>query len=211
MIITHNTLESFKIQLGDTVIALNPVSKRSKLPVASFGADVAIVSLDHPDMNGIESVSRGGAAPFVIMGPGEYEVAGVFVRGFQSVSTYDGKERPNTIYTIALEDSNICFLGALGTAALPPETLEALPDIDILFVPIGGSAKGGGVLSPAEASKLVTSLEPRIIIPMHHDRETLAAFLKEEGSAGTTVDKLTLRKKEILEKKGEIVILNPVT
>lgn len=205
MIITYNTLESFKIQLGDTVIAFNPISKRSKLPSASFGADVAIVSIDHPDMNGIESVSRGGTAPFAITGPGEYEVAGVFIRGFQSVSTYDGKERPNTIYTISLEDSQICFLGALGTATLSPETLGALPDIDILFVPVGGD----GVLSPAEASKLVTSLEPRIIIPMHYDKDTLAAFLKEEGLAGTNTDKLTLRKKEILEKKGEIIVLAP--
>ncbi|MDQ5927656.1 MAG: hypothetical protein QG633_94 [Patescibacteria group bacterium] len=205
MIITYNTLESFKIQLGDTVIALNPVSKQSKLSAASFGADVAIVSINHPDMNGVESVSRGSAAPFAIIGPGEYEVAGVFVRGFSSVSTYGGKERLNTIYTIALEDSNLCFLGALGTATLSPETLEALPDIDILFVPVGGD----GVLSPAEASKLVTSLEPRIVIPMHYTKETLVAFLKEEGSTGTTADKLTLRKKEILEKKGETIILTP--
>jgi len=205
MIITYNTLESFKIQLGDTVIALNPVSKRSKLSAVSFGADVAIASINHVDMNGIESVSRGSAAPFAIIGPGEYEVAGVFVRGFSSMSTYDGKERLNTIYTIALEDSSLCFLGALGTATLSPEILEALPDIDILFVPVGGD----GVLSPAEASKLVTSLEPRIIIPMHYDKETLAAFLKEEGSTGTVTDKLTLRKKEILEKEGEIIILTP--
>lgn len=205
MIITYNTLESFKIQLGDTVIALNPVSKRSKLPAASFGADVAIVSIDHADMNGIESVSRGSAAPFAIIGPGEYEVAGVFVRGFSSVSTYDGKERLNTIYTISLEDSNLCFLGALGMGTLSPETLEALPDIDILFVPVGGD----GVLSATEASKLVTSLEPRIVIPMHYDKESLAAFLKEQGVTGTTTDKLTLRKKEILEKEGEIIILTP--
>ncbi len=205
MIITYNALESFKIQLGDTTIALNPISKRSKLPVTSFGADVAIVSIDHDDMNGVESVSRGSAAPFVIMGPGEYEVGGVFVRGFSSVSTYGGKERLNTIYTIALEDSNLCFLGALGTATLSPETLGALPDIDILFVPVGGD----GVLSPAEASKLVTSLEPRVIIPMHYDAPALASFLKEEGVSGIAADKLTLRKKEILEKEGEIITLKP--
>lgn len=205
MIITYNTLESFKIQLGDTVIAFNPVSKGSKLPAASFGADVAIVSIDHPDMNGIESVSRGSAAPFAVLGPGEYEVAGVFVRGFPSVSTYGGKERLNTIYTVSLEDSTICFLGALGTATLSAETLEALPDIDILFIPIGGD----GVLSPSEASKLVTSLEPRIVIPMHYDKASLAAFLKEQGLVGVEADKLTLRKKEIMEKQGEIVVLSP--
>lgn len=204
MIITYNTLESFKIQFGDTVIALNPVSKKSKLPQASFGADVVLVSIDHPDMNGVETVSRGDAEPFAITGPGEYEVAGgVFIRGFQSVSTYDGAEHLNTIYSIMLEDSHICFLGALGTTTLSSDTLGGLPDIDILFVPIGGD----GVLTPAEASKMVISLEPRVIIPMHYTKETLAAFLKEEGSKVAPVDKLTLRRKDILEKKGEIIVL----
>lgn len=203
MVITYNTLESFKIQLGDTVIALNPVSKKSKLPTASFGADMVLVSLDHPDMNGVETVARGSAEPFAISGPGEYEVGGVFIRGFASTSSYGGTDAINTIYSIMLEDSHICFLGALGTTTLSTDTLEGLPDIDILFIPVGGD----GVLKPAEAGKLVTSLEPRIVIPMHYDKGTLEAFLKEEGSKATAVDKLTLRKKDILEKKGEIIVL----
>jgi L-ascorbate metabolism protein UlaG (beta-lactamase superfamily) len=205
MIITYNTAESFKIQLGDTVIATNPVSKRSKLPATSFGADIVLVSLNHEDVNGIETVSRGDAAPFVIQGPGEYEVGGVFVRGFLATSKMDGTEQLTTIYSIMLEESHLCFLGTLGKSELPPETLEALPDIDILFLPIGGD----GVLDPKEAHKLATSLEPRITIPMHYTKETLAAFLKEEGASASPLEKLTIKKKEILEKEGEVIILTP--
>lgn len=203
MVITYNTLESFKIQFGDTVIALNPVSKKSKLGATSFGANIVLVSLDHPDMNGIETVSRGDAEPFAITGPGEYEVGGIFIRGFSSMSSYGGSDTINTVYSIMLEDSHICFLGALGTTTLSADILEALPDIDMLFVPVGGD----GVLKPAEAGKLVTSLEPRIIIPMHYTKDTLAAFLKEEGTKVDPIDKLTLRRKDILEKKGEIIVL----
>lgn len=205
MIITYNACESFKIQLGDTVIACNPVSKRSKLPSVSYGAHIVLVTLNHEDVNGVETVSRGDAAPFVIQGPGEYEVGGVFVKGFPAVSVLDGVEQLATIYCIAIEDSNLCFLGTLGKGELPAETLEALPDIDILFIPVGGN----GVLDPKEANKLATSLEPRITIPMRYTKETLAAFLKEEGANPAPLDKLTIKKKEILEKEGEIVVLSP--
>jgi L-ascorbate metabolism protein UlaG (beta-lactamase superfamily) len=205
MIITYNTCESFKIQLGDTVIAVNPVSKRSSLPSVSFAADIVLVSLNHEDVNGIETVSRGDAAPFIIQGPGEYEVGGVFVKGYPAVSRMDGVEQLATMYMITLEESNLCFLGTLGKGELPAETLEALPDIDILFIPVGG----GGVLDPSEAHKLATSLEPRITIPMHHDKNTLAAFLKEEGANPEPLDKLTIKKKEILGKEGEVIVLSP--
>ncbi len=207
MIITYNTLESFKVQFGDTVLAFNPVSKKSKFPSSSFGADIALVSINHPDMNGVETVSRGDKQPFVINGPGEYEFAEVFMRGFADTTEYDGETRINTVYIVTLEDMRLCFLGALGNAQLSSETLEEIGDIDILFVPIGG----GGVLTPAEAHKICVSLEPRIVIPMHYTDDTLKTFLKEEGESGLKpVDKLTIKKKDIADKEGDIVLLAPV-
>jgi L-ascorbate metabolism protein UlaG (beta-lactamase superfamily) len=205
MIITYNTLESFKIQLGDTVIAVNPVSKRSTSASSSFGADIVLTSLNHEDVNGIETVARGDAAPFVISGPGEYEVSGVFVRGFSAVAKMGGVEQLTTIYSIILEDSHLCFLGTLGAPTLSPETLEALPDIDILFIPVGGD----DVLDPKEAHKLISVLEPRITIPMHYTKESLSAFLKEEGATAAPLEKLTIKKKEILEKAGQVIVLSP--
>ncbi len=206
MIITYNTLESFKVQFGDTVLAFNPVSKKSKLPSSSFGADIALVSLNHPDMNGIETVSRGDKDPFVITGPGEYEFADVFVRGFASTSKYQGEERINTIYMVTLEDMRLCFLGALSDPQLQSETLEEIGDIDILFVPVGDD----GVLTPQEASKIGVSLEARVVIPMHATPETLKAFLKEEGESGLApVEKFTVKKKDIADKEGDIILLKP--
>ncbi|MEK7578925.1 MAG: MBL fold metallo-hydrolase [Patescibacteria group bacterium] len=207
MIITHNTLESFKVQFGDTMLAFNPVSKKSKLSATSFGADIVLVTLNHPDMNGIETVARGDKVPFTIVGPGEYEVKEIFVKGFPSVSSYGGEQAINTVYTVILEDMRLCFLGALATTDLPPETLEAMGDIDILFAPVGGD----GVLSPKDAHKLSVSLEPHCVIPMHYTKETLAAFLKEEGVSVEPLDKLTIKKKDVLEKEGEIFVLKPTT
>ena len=46
MVITYHGGESFKVTFGDTTVAINPISKESKLSGARFGADIAIVSLN---------------------------------------------------------------------------------------------------------------------------------------------------------------------
>lgn len=229
MIITNLGLEAFKIQFGDTIIALNPISKDSKHKSARFGADIALVSLNDKDFNGVSNVIHGDRAPFVINGPGEYEIKGVFIKGFKAESHYgspsqilsaktsEGKPsssketRLNTIYIITLEGMNLCFLGAIDSKDLSAETKESLDDIDILFVPVGGA----GVLSPQAASELAVKLEPRLIIPMHYSEVTdknLKTFLKESGEEGSKPqDKLTLKKKDLEGKEGEVVVLAPAT
>ena len=220
MVITYQGVQSFRVQFGDIVLALDPISKKShliggqaKFKAASFGADIVLVSLNHSDMNGVEQTSRGEKEPFIIKGPGEYEIQGVFVKGLPSVSKYDGEEKLNTIYTVHLENINLCFLGALSKADLPNETKAGLDGVDILFVPIGGE----GVLSPAEAYKLAVSLEPAIIIPMNYPSSALGpsgdkalkAFLKEGGEEGMKpIEKLTIKKKDLENKKGDIIVLD---
>jgi len=207
MIITYLGGEFVKIQFGETVIALNPVSKDSKLPTSKFGADIVLTSLNHPDMNGVDQVTFGEKKPFVVSGPGEYEVKDIFIKGLASQSEYDGEKRINTVYTIALEGMNICFLGAINTPDLPTEADEAIESVDILFVPIGGE----GVLEPAVAYKLAVSLEPKIIIPIHFGdlglKDALKVFLKEAGENPKPETKLTLKKKDLDGKEAEIVIL----
>lgn len=208
MVITYFGASSFKVQFGDTVIAYNPISKDSKLTGAKFGADIVLVSLNHPDFNGVEQASLGARSPFVICTPGEYEIKNVFIKGFPSVSGYDGDQgRINTMYRLSLEGMNLCFLGALGNPKIPSESAEAFEDIDVLFVPVGGE----GSLAPAEAYKLAVSIEPKLIIPMHYgtigSKGALEAFLKEAGTKVEAVDKLTLKKKDLEGKEGEIVVL----
>ncbi len=196
-----------KVQFGDTTLALNPISKDSSLKTSKFGADIVLSSLNHPDMNGAEQVSFGEKKPFIISGPGEYEVKGVFIKGLPSESNYDGEKRINTIYTIMLEGMNICFLGSIGVAELPKETEEAIDEVDILIVPIGGD----GVLDPASAYKMAVGFEPKIIIPIHYGdiggKDALKVFLKEAGESPKSEPKLTLKKKDLEGKEAEVVVL----
>ena len=229
MVITHHGGQCFKVTLGDLTLVFDPISKGGTLPAVRFGADIALISRNHPDMNGSEEVSFGGKKPFVISGPGEYERAGVTVQGFLTKSEYGlpagkaglkkdgspptaggGGEAMNTVYAVSLEGMTLVHLGALSEPMLSPEAREAIDDIDILFVPVGGD----GVLEPAAAHKLAVTLEPHIIIPMHWDgppagggSKSLEAFLKEEGGTGEKVEKLTLKKKDALEKDGAIIVI----
>ena len=204
MVITHHDCQCFKVSFGDTTLAFDPIAKKSKHTAVKFGSDVAFISLRHSDFSGAEQVSHGNKEPFVVDGPGEYEVGDVTARGFGVKTTYDKTERYNTIYQVQLEGMNMVFLGALSDPEIDSKILGELGDIDILFVPIGG----GDVLEVPQASKLATKLEAKLIIPMHYDATSLKAFLKEEGvSNGKPVDKLTVKKKDVSEMSGEVVVL----
>ncbi|MDD4803695.1 MAG: MBL fold metallo-hydrolase [Candidatus Pacebacteria bacterium] len=209
MIITYQGVEFFKVQFGDIVIAFNPISKESKFKNTRFFADIALVSLNHKDMNGVENLSYNGKEPFVISGPGEYEVKDVFIKGFASKSMYDGKERVNTVYSVTLEGMNLCFLGAVSDHNIPKEIKEALGSVDILFLPIGDD----GVLDAAKAEKLCVEIEPKIVIPMHYGdvgtKDALKKYVKEAGEENVKpIDKLTIKRKDLDNKLGETVILS---
>lgn len=208
MIITYQGIEFIKIQQGDTVLAFNPVSKDSKFKTPRFGADIALISLNHPDMNGSDVVGIGDKQPFVIKGPGEYEVKDLFIKGFETKSTYGDTDKYNTVYTVTIDGMNVCFLGALGSKELSAEARTAVGDVEILFVPIGGE----GVLSASDAYQLAVKLEPKIIIPIHYgevgNKDSLKTFLKEGDSQDVKpIDKLTLKKKDLEGKEGDIIVL----
>ena len=212
MIITYFGKQFFKIQQGDMVLAFNPVSKSSKTGIsAHFGADIALQTTNHPDYNGIEQLSHGEREPFVIAGPGDYEIKEIFIKGVLSEANIAGpakdgvnKKYINTIYLFTLDNINIAFLGALGEGELSKESREAINSPDILFIPISGK----GMLDAKLAAKLASSLEPKLIIPMDYDDSSLKTFLKETGEEkAEVVEKLTLKQKDLENKEGEVVVL----
>jgi len=211
MIITHHGAEFFKVSFGDTTLAFNPISKTSKLKETRFGADIALISLEHPDMNGAEQMSLGDKEPYVIRGPGEYEIKDVLIKGYPTKSMYGGEELINTTYLVTFEKMFLLFLGATNTRDLPKELKEALDNIDILFVPVGGD----GVLDAKKAYELSVSIAPHVTIPMHFDgvgeKDALVKFMKEDGSGAEKqkpIAKYTVKVKDIADKQNEIVVLS---
>lgn len=204
MILTYHDGFCVKASAGETTIVFGPVSKQSKrYKPTNFGADVAFIPLNHPDLNGAEEAARGDRQPFIVRTAGEYEIKDIAAFGFESSSAYGGGTRINTIYSVLFDGITILYAGAVGTAELPKDISEMDPP-DVLLVPVGGD----GALTPAEAQKLAVNLEAKIVIPIGYDEKTLKQFLKEAGAEGTKAeDKLTIKKKDLVGKENEVVVL----
>lgn len=128
-----------------------------------------------------------------IKAPGEYEVGGVFVCGIASDE--------QTIYTIASEGLNVCYLGELKKS-LNAESLDQLDDVDLLFLPAGGQ----GSLELKQALSLLQKIDPKIVIPIYVADE--GEFLKSEGTASPRREKiLKIQKNQLPEEEREIIIL----
>ncbi len=202
MIITYYGNEFFKIAQGDTVIAINPPAKEGKngKDAARFGSVLALSTTAHPDFNGFDRVTLGAAIPFCVSGPGEYEHSSVVVQGKGTTTTIDGKEYNTAVYSLIFEDTKLGFVGPITRPLLAAE-MEILNNCDILFVPIT-------TLGAAIANKVAVAIEPKIIIPMDYTAENLKTFLKEAGEEKVEpLDKLTIRRKEIEAKEGEVIVL----
>ncbi|MCX6722608.1 MAG: MBL fold metallo-hydrolase [Candidatus Staskawiczbacteria bacterium] len=153
--------------------------------------------------------------PFVIQGPGEYEVKEVFVLVIPSFhDDKDGKEKgQNTIYVIEAEDLRFCHLGDLGQKELTDDQLEKIDAVDVLMIPVGGEY----TIDSQAAQKIIAQIEPRIVIPMHYSLPKLkmkldevSKFLKTMGKPSITAQDKLIVKDSTLPKDGmEIVVLQP--
>lgn len=205
MVITYLGMAFVKVQFGDAIVAFNPLGKNAELSGARFGADIALMSLRDPNYNGVENLAYGDRQPFIISGPGEYEVQGIYVKGVPSKGP-DGKI--NTIYSVLLEGITLCHLGGLAATDVAADAIEAIGEVDVLFVP----AYGHGTLSPKDGDKAIGLFEPKIVIPLYYgaknQKEQLAVFLKEVGEdGGEKLDKLTLKKKDLEGKEADVMVL----
>jgi len=193
-------------------IVIDPFDEGTGLRLPKMEADLVLVSHQHHDHNNAKAIE---GSPFLISGPGEYEIKDVFVQGIPSFhDAVSGKERgANTIYTIEAEDMRICHLGDLGQKELTSDQIEKIGEIDILMIPVGGIY----TISAKEAVKIMSQIEPSITLPMHYQLpklkiklEGLDKFLKTMGVKKIQPQaKLTIKKKDIQPEEAKIIILNP--
>jgi L-ascorbate metabolism protein UlaG (beta-lactamase superfamily) len=205
-----NNLEDVSRKNNQVSLVIDPYDETTGLRVPKLEADILLVTHDHPDHNNIKAVSGNH---FLISEPGEYEIKDIFIHGIPAFhdSSY-GKERGKTIiYTIEAEGIRICHLGDLGQKELTEDQVEKIGNIDILMIPVGGVY----TISSKEAVKIISQIEPKIVVPMHYQisklkikLESPEKFLKAMGvKSPETLNKLTLKKKDIPEEGMEIKIL----
>lgn len=192
----------------DIIIWTDPLQKGAGL--RSPQGQVDIVFLSHGKKEEIKDTLK--EETIVFDAPGEYAVKGVSALGFPAFCDMsEGTERgQNTVFVFESEDIHVCYLGSLGHD-IAPDLLDKLNGVDILFIPVGGS----DTLDVKVAVELVRKIEPKIVIPMHYKipglllpLETEKAFCDAIGNCpAQTVSKLNIKKKELEDKKLEVVLL----
>ncbi len=193
-------------------IVIDPFDEEIGLKLPNLSADILLVTHQHHDHNNIKGV-KGEA--FLVEGPGEYEVKGVFIQGIPSFhDDKEGKERgQNTIYVLEAEETRFCHLGDLGQKQLTDEQLEKIDSVDVLMIPVGGEY----TIDSSSAQKIISQIEPKIVIPMHYalpklkiKLDDVSKFLKTMGKPSIAPQEKFVVKASTLPKDGmEIVVLTP--
>ncbi len=176
----------FRLRDRAATVVTDPYGKDLGLNLVRVRADLVTVSHDADDHNYVKGV-KGDYQ--VLSGPGEYEVSSVFVTGLElrgdRKAKKDAASAPrNTVFLFEFDDLTVCHLGDLNLVPTQAQVEEALGEVDVLLIPVGG----GETLNASQAAEVVSLLEPHIVVPMHYhvpDSElkldSVGKFLKEMG------------------------------
>lgn len=211
MDITYLGHSSFKLKGKTGSVVTDPFDpKMVGLKYSGVEGDIVTVSHDHEDHNRVDLVKN---YEKVIDGPGEYEINNISIIGVASYhDDKKGEERGrNTIYVFEIDGLRICHLGDLGHK-LSDSQIEAIGDIDILLIPVGGVY----TIAPSLAVEIVQNIEPSIIIPMHFKDKQVSEglsklgpvepFLKEMGLTVEKLPKLSVKKEELAETEKVVLL-----
>ncbi len=184
------------------------------IPLPSLEAQILLISHAHQDHNNSAGVK---GEPFVVNEPGEYDVSGFSIRAISSFHDDEqGKARgENLIFLINAGGFRIAHFGDFGQNALTPEQLDALAEVDVAFLPVGGFFTIDG----QKAAKIVGQLEPKVVIPMHYQIPglTVAELAGPEGffeglgkKPDRVLDSWSIKANDLPQEGTALVLLNPM-
>jgi L-ascorbate metabolism protein UlaG (beta-lactamase superfamily) len=133
-------------------------------PIEGVSADLVLVTHEHLDHNGVEAIGGDPAVLRSTAGRLESPVGEVVAVASEHDDVAGTVRGPNTIFSFSLGGLRLCHLGDFGQPALRREQREAVGEVDVLFVPVGGGPTIGGTA----AAELVRALAPRLVVPMHY-------------------------------------------
>lgn len=212
MDITYFGHSSFRLKGKDAIVVMDPFADSIGIKFPKVDADVVTVSHDHADHANSAAV---GGNPMVLNGPGEYEVKGVSILGFESYHDADkgNKRGKNTMYVVEIDGVRVAHLGDLGHR-LSEKQANEFGEIDVLLIPVGGEY----TLDAADAVATAQEIEAKITVPMHYKQPgldeaqfgmlaTAEKFMADLGLPVETADKLSVKQGSLPEDYKAAVLL----
>ncbi len=210
MHITWHGNYTIKIQVGEKIIIIDPHGSDGKL--SPFRGKADIVALTNPTDPNMSSISGIQGDPLVLGTPGEYSAEGFTLN---ALGWHDSDNHERSIQRWEIERMIVLHLGPLENRELTTEELQHLETttVDIMFLPVGG---GSGLTTKA-ALKLLTTIEPRMVIPVNYNvgnsnekLDSVEQFAKEMGlKPSETEKKLLVKANKLPEDAMQTVLLSP--
>lgn len=180
MHVTWYGQSAYRLSDGETTVFIDPFEDMAARftwrdlhwgypEIEGVEAHLLLVTHEHADHNGVGAI---GGEPLILRAlAGTHEspigpVVGIVSEHDDVAGTQRGH---NTLYAFDFGGLRVAHLGDLGQAALRPEQIAALGDVDLLFVPAGG----GPVLDAERAAAVVAALAPSVVVPMHYRTERI--------------------------------------
>lgn len=209
MLITWHGQYTIKIVTRNITLLIDPHSPKTGLAPLRVKTD--IIALSNPQNKEMSYLKSLTGNSLIIDNPGEYSLSHLtlYARGWHDK---EGNER--AFHRWHIENITLLHVGALNRKLRDTELQELEDiDIDILFLPIGGHDS----FNVEKALNLLTTVEPRIVIPVHYHIPKLNnkiisvdQFAKEMGvSPKNTIPKLNITTGKLPAEGLETIILSP--
>ncbi len=174
---------AFRLSAGSQAVMIDPFGRLTPRPGADLRfdyppipaqpADLLLITHEHQDHNHAQAVS--GTPQVIRSTAGSFDTP--IGRVVAIASEHDrlaGTQRgPNTIFVFTLGGFRIAHFGDFGQSALRPEQLEALGQVDLAFLPVGGGPTIDGQMAAALSRQIGASW----VVPMHY-RTAAVNFLE---------------------------------
>jgi len=198
-----------RIVTKDITLVIDPYSPEAGLPPFRSKAD--IVSLSNPTDKAMSHVAGIQGEPVIVDTPGEYSLKNMTLYAYPWVDT-NGVER--ALQRWEIEGMSVLYLGSINRDLSDNELAHIeRTDIDILLVPVGG----GSALGSGKALGVVSTIEPRVVIPIHfavpglkEKLDSIDTFAKEMGVNPKNREKKVIIKPNSLPHEDvQTILLKP--
>jgi L-ascorbate metabolism protein UlaG (beta-lactamase superfamily) len=138
-------------------------------PIEGVEADLLLVTHEHRDHNAVDVVRGSPQTLRSTAGTFESPVGEVVAVASEHDDAAGTQRGPNAIFRFTLDGLRLSHFGDFGQAELRAEQREAIGEVDVLLLPVGGGPTVGG----ESAAAIVRALRPRLVVPMHYRTEAV--------------------------------------
>ena len=168
---------AFRLSAGGTTVFIDPFGDVSLLAsrglefnypaIEGVDADLVLVTHEHRDHNGVESI---GGDPVVLRstaGKLESPIGEVLAVASEHDEEAGTSRGPNTIFVFSLDGVRVAHFGDFGQSSLRDEQAAAIGQVDLVFLPVGD----GPTIGAEQAAEIAERLGAKWIVPMHYRTE----------------------------------------